>query len=217
MHLIIMGAPGSGKGTAAVDLIKFYGIPHISTGDMFREAIKNQTELGKIAKDLIDNGKFVPDEITCGLVKERLSKDDCKKGFLLDGFPRNLNQARVLNEILAELGMKLDAAINLEIDDEIIVNRIINRRICTKCGAGYNIVSLPPKQEGICDICGAPLYTRKDDNKETIETRLQVYNSETKPLVKYYDDLGLLLHINSNQKASDTVQDIIKAVKALNK
>ena len=215
MHLIIMGAPGSGKGTAAIDLVKIYGIPHISTGDIFREAIKNQTELGKLAKSLIDNGQFVPDDITCKIVKERLSKDDCKKGFLLDGFPRNINQANELNKMLAELGLKLDAAINLEINDEVIIKRIINRRICSSCGATYNIISLPPKKENVCDLCGGTLYTRKDDNLETISTRLQVYNKETKPLIKYYDDLGLLLHINSDQKAEDTICDIVSNLNKL--
>lgn len=216
MHLIIMGAPGSGKGTAAVDLVKIYDIPHISTGDMFREAIKNQTELGKLAKDLIDNGKFVPDEVTCGLVKERLQQEDCKKGFLLDGFPRNLNQAKALDEILKELNITLDAAINLEIEDSIIIDRIINRRLCSKCSASYNLVSLPPKKEGVCDVCGSPLITRKDDNKETIVTRLNVYNEQTKPLISYYSSTGKLLNINSNQEPKGTINDIVEGLKNMN-
>lgn len=216
MHLIIMGAPGSGKGTAAVDLVKIYDIPHISTGDMFREAIKNQTELGKLAKDLIDNGKFVPDEVTCGLVKERLQQEDCKKGFLLDGFPRNLNQAKALDEILKELNITLDAAINLEIEDSIIIDRIINRRLCSKCSASYNLVSLPPKKEGVCDVCGSPLITRKDDNKETIVTRLNVYNEQTKPLINYYSSTGKLLNINSNQEPKGTIKDIVEGLKNMN-
>lgn len=210
MHLIIMGAPGSGKGTAAVDLIQIYGIPHISTGDMFREAIKNQTELGKIAKSLIDNGKFVPDEITCGLVKERLSKADCVKGFLLDGFPRNLNQASELEKILKELNLKLDAVINLEVDNDLVVQRIVNRRLCSKCGASYNLVTMKPKVDGICDECGSPLIQRKDDNEETIKSRLNVYNEQTKPLIEYYTNNELIVNLNGEGEAKEVTEYIIK-------
>ena len=213
MHLIIMGAPGSGKGTAAVDLIKVYGIPHISTGDMFREAIKNQTELGVLAKSLIDNGKFVPDEITCGLVKERLAKPDCQKGFLLDGFPRNLNQAIELEKILKELNLKLDAVINLEIDHDTIVTRIVNRRLCSSCGESYNLITMKPKKDGICDKCGSPLIQRKDDNEETIKTRLAIYGEQTEPLIKYYKEKNLLLSVDSNQRACDTTHDIVEGLK----
>ena len=158
MHLLIMGAPGSGKGTCAVELKSFYGIPHISTGEMFRKAIQDKTPLGVLAQQLIDKGHFVPDDITNQLVKERLSQDDCKKGFILDGYPRNLQQAEALSEILKELNLELDAAIDLEIEDQVVVDRIVNRRLCSNCGKGYNLIALPPKEEGICDDCKSPLY-----------------------------------------------------------
>lgn len=211
MHLIIMGAPGSGKGTCAMDLKQIYCIPHISTGDMFRKAIKEQTELGKLAKSYIDKGALVPDEVTNGLVKERLACDDCKKGFLLDGYPRTKEQAIRFTEILKELNMKLDACINLNIPQEEIVKRVVNRRMC-KCGATYNIISNPPKVEGICDICGSKLYTRDDDNEETIVKRFQVYEENTKPLIDYYKDMDLVVDVDSNQPIDKVVKDITIAL-----
>ena len=212
MHLIIMGAPGSGKGTYAKMLKDIFAVPHISTGDMFRKAISEGTEIGKLAKSLIDDGNFVPDEVTNEIVKQRLKLDDCKNGFLLDGYPRNLNQAKVFTEILKELNIDLDAVINLNVPDEEIIIRIVNRRLCSNCGAGYNIVTLPPKQEGICDLCNSPLYTRADDNEETVKTRLAVYNEQTKPLVEYYETLNKIVNINSNQPIENAINDIIKAV-----
>lgn len=214
MHLIIMGAPGSGKGTCCVDLKQILQVPHISTGDMFRKAIKDGTPLGKLAKSLIDDGKFVPDEVTNGLVKERLKEDDCKNGFILDGYPRNLAQAIEFDKILKELNIKLDAAINLDIDNELIVQRIINRRLCSKCGAGYNLISLKPKQEGICDLCGSVLYTRADDNEETVRTRLQVYEEQTKPLVEYFEKQGKLLHINATGSPEEVLKEVVKTLEA---
>lgn len=213
MHLLIMGAPGSGKGTCAVELKSFYGIPHISTGEIFRKAISDKTPLGIIAQGLIDEGHFVPDDITNQIVKERLSEDDCKKGFLLDGYPRNLVQAEALSKMLKELNIELDAAIDLEIDDQVIVERIVNRRLCSKCGKGYNLISIPPKQAGICDDCGSPLYQRKDDNVETIKERIAVYNEQTLPIISYYKNLGILVSINGNQNINDVVDEIIKKVK----
>ena len=192
MHLLIMGAPGSGKGTCAVELKNYYSIPHISTGDIFRKAISKKTPMGLLAQSYIDQGQLVPDEITNQIVKERLSEDDCQKGFLLDGFPRNLNQAKALSNILNELNIKLDAAI--------------------KCGRGYNIKSLKPKVEGICDYCGGDLYQRKDDTKETIEERLVVYNNKTKPIITYYESLGILVPVNSNQEPSKVIDEIINKV-----
>ena len=212
MHLIIMGAPGSGKGTCANLLKSEFAIPHISTGDMFRKAISEGTELGKLAQSLIDKGNFVPDEVTNELVKQRLSEEDCKNGFLLDGYPRNIEQAKVFTEILKELNIKLDAVINLDIDESEIISRIVNRRMCSKCGAGYNIITQKPKVEGICDECGGALYTRADDNEETVKIRLTVYNEQTKPLVEYYEALDKLLNINSNQSIEKVVEDIVKAV-----
>lgn len=212
MHLVIMGAPGSGKGTYANTLKSEFAIPHISTGEMFRKAISEGTELGKLAQSLIDNGHFVPDDITNKLVKQRLSEDDCKNGFLLDGYPRNIEQAEVFTEILKELNIELDAVINLEIDESEIISRIVNRRMCSNCGAGYNVISQKPKVEGICDKCGGALYTRADDNEETVKIRLTVYNEQTKPLVEYYEALNKIIHIDSNQSIEKVVNDIVKAV-----
>lgn len=213
MHLLIMGAPGSGKGTCAVELKDFYSIPHISTGEMFRKAIQEKTPVGVIAQQLIEDGHFVPDDITNQIVKERLSLDDCKKGFLLDGYPRNLQQAHALSEILNELNIKLDAAINLEIEDQVVFDRIVNRRLCSKCGKGYNLISIPPKKEGICDDCNSPLYQRKDDNYETIKERLAVYSEQTKPILAYYEKLGILVSVNGDQPIDKVVSDIKDKVK----
>ena len=210
MHLIIMGAPGSGKGTYASRMKDYYGIPHISTGDMFREAIKEGTPTGLIAKNLIDNGNFVPDDVTIQIVKERLAKDDCKKGFLLDGFPRNTHQAEALDEILEELNIKLDTALDLLMDDERIITRIMNRRLCSSCGKGYNLLTLKPKQDGVCDDCGAPLYQRADDNEETVRNRLNIYNAQTKPLIEYYRNKGILKSVDSDNYADIVVAEIIK-------
>ncbi len=210
MHLIIMGAPGSGKGTYASRMKDYYGIPHISTGDMFREAIKEGTPTGLIAKNLIDNGNFVPDDITIQIVKERLAKDDCKKGFLLDGFPRNTHQAEALDEILEELNIKLDTALDLLMDDERIITRIMNRRLCSSCGKGYNLLTLKPKQDGVCDDCGSPLYQRADDNEETVRNRLNIYNAQTKPLIEYYRNKGILKSVDSDNYADIVVAEIIK-------
>ena len=213
MHLLIMGAPGSGKGTCAVELKEFYSIPHISTGEMFRKAIQEKTPVGVIAQQLIEDGHFVPDDITNQIVKERLSLDDCKNGFLLDGYPRNLQQAHALSEILNELNIKLDAAINLEIEDQVVFDRIVNRRLCSKCGKGYNLISIPPKKEGICDDCNSPLYQRKDDNYETIKERLAVYSEQTKPILAYYEKLGILVSVNSDQPIDKVLSDIKDKVK----
>ncbi|MBR6516632.1 MAG: adenylate kinase [Bacilli bacterium] len=212
MHLIIMGAPGSGKGTYAKVLKDIFAVPHISTGEMFRKAIKEGSELGKLAQSLIDKGNFVPDDITNKLVKQRLAEEDCTKGFLLDGYPRNLDQAKAFTEILKELNIDLDAVINLNVEDDEIVKRIVNRRLCSNCGQGYNIITLPPKVEGVCDLCNSPLYTRADDNEETVKIRLTVYNNQTKPLVEYYEALNKIVNINSNQEIELVIKEIVKAV-----
>ncbi len=214
MHLILMGAPGSGKGSYAAVLKEHYRVPHISTGEIFRDAIEKKTPMGLIAKTYIDKGNLVPDDITNEIVKERLQQKDCENGFLLDGYPRTIAQAESLTEILDELGITLDAAINLEVDDDLIVRRIVNRRSCPKCGKGYNLITYPPKKEGVCDICNTPLFTRKDDNEETVMSRLDVYNKQTRPLVDYYDKLGKLVSIDSNGTIEDTVNDIIKTLEA---
>ena len=204
MHLILMGAPGSGKGSYAAVLKEHYRVPHISTGEIFRDAIEKKTPMGLIAKTYIDKGNLVPDDITNEIVKERLKQKDCENGFLLDGYPRTI----------AQLGITLDAAVNLEVDDDLIVRRIVNRRSCPKCGKGYNLITYPPKKEGICDVCNTPLFTRKDDNEETVTSRLDVYNKQTRPLVDYYDKLGKLVSIDSNGTIEDTVKDIIKTLEA---
>ena len=196
MRLIIMGPPGAGKGTQAALIKKEFNIPHISTGDMFREAIASSTSLGKEAKKYIDQGKLVPDEVTIGLVRERLSKKDCENGFLLDGFPRTIAQAQALNEILKDLHIKLDAVINIDVDLDVLVDRIVGRRVCENCGAGYHITNLKPKKEGICDICGGKLIQRKDDTRETVVTRLDVYTNQTKPLLAFYNDLKLVKNVD---------------------
>ena len=210
MRLVIMGPPGAGKGTQAALIKKEYEIPHISTGDMFREAISNQTALGIEAKKNIDKGMLVPDSVTISLVKERLSCEDCKKGFLLDGFPRTIAQAKALDDILKELNIKLDVVVNLIVSDDLIVSRIVNRRICPTCGKGYNLLTLKPKKEGICDVCGSTLYQRKDDNEETIKSRLNVYNEQTKPLIEYYTNNKLIMNLNGEGEAKEVTEYIIK-------
>ena len=196
MKLIIMGPPGAGKGTQAALIKETYNIPHISTGDMFREAIKNQTPLGVEAKSYIDKGLLVPDSVTIGLVKERLANKDCQEGFLLDGFPRTIPQAEALNIILEELNIKLDAVVNIDVDDSILIDRIVGRRVCPVCKAGYHVKYLQPKVEGVCDECGGQLVQRKDDTEETVKNRLEVYANQTKPLLEFYNKLGLVKSID---------------------
>lgn len=192
-----MGPPGAGKGTLAKQLKDVFNLVHISTGDMFRDAIKAQTELGNLAASYINRGDLVPDDVTIGLVKERLSQPDCEAGFLLDGFPRTLPQAEALQEIAKSISRPIDAVINLDCDNEELVRRISGRRVCKNCGAPYHIVTMKPKVEGVCDLCGGPLYQRKDDNEEALKVRLEHYVSSTKPLLDYYQKLGLLESFDS--------------------
>ena len=209
--LLIMGPPGAGKGTQAANIVSKYGLCHISTGDMFRSAIKNGTEMGKLAQKFMENGELVPDSVTVGIVKERLALDDCReRGFLLDGFPRNLDQAHALDTILEELGYSLDGVINVSVLNEILINRIIGRRICKKCGATYHIEFNKPKQEGLCDLCDGELYIRKDDTRETAENRLTVYSSQTQPLLDFYNQRGLLFEIDGDQEMMKVFADIVE-------
>ena len=193
-NIILMGPPGAGKGTLAKQLKEALNLVHISTGDMFREAIKAQTELGVLAASYINKGDLVPDDVTIGLVKERLSQPDCEAGFLLDGFPRTLPQAEALNEIAKSISRPIEAVINLDCDNEELVRRISGRRVC---GAPYHVDTMKPKVEGVCDLCGGLLFQRKDDNEEALKVRLEHYVSETKPLLDYYKKLGLLESFNS--------------------
>ena len=210
-RLLIMGPPGAGKGTQAANIVAKYGVCHISTGDMFRSAIKNGTEMGKLAQKYMENGELVPDSVTVGIVKERLSQQDIlEKGFLLDGFPRNLDQAHSLDTILEELGYNLDAVINVSVLDEILINRIIGRRICRQCGATYHIEFNKPNVEGVCNECGGELYIRKDDTRETAENRLNVYSTQTQPLLDFYAERGLLVEIDGDQAVSKVFSDIVE-------
>ena len=209
--LLIMGPPGAGKGTQAANIVMKYGVCHISTGDMFRSAIKNGTEMGKLAQSYMEKGELVPDSVTVGIVKERLSQSDCsEKGFLLDGFPRNLDQAHSLDVILNELGYALDGVIDVSVENQILINRIIGRRICKKCGATFHVEFNKPQVEGVCDVCGGELYTRKDDTLETAENRLSVYSSQTQPLLDFYAERGLLVNINGDQAVDKVFADIVE-------
>ncbi|MDD4199778.1 MAG: adenylate kinase [Eubacteriales bacterium] len=196
MNLILLGPPGAGKGTQAAKIVEKYNIPHISTGDIFRENIKNGTELGKKAKEYMNAGQLVPDELVIEIATDRLTKDDCTDGFVLDGFPRTVFQAEELDKFLSAMGSKIDHVLYLDVNREELMIRITGRRICTNCGASFHLVNIPPKQDGICDVCGAELIQRKDDSEETASNRIEVYNRETKPLVEYYEKAGNLSHID---------------------
>ncbi|MBJ8323304.1 adenylate kinase [Staphylococcus pseudintermedius] len=215
MNIILMGLPGAGKGTQASEIIKKYPIPHISTGDMFRKAIKDETELGKEAKSYMDRGELVPDEVTVGIVKERISEDDAKKGFLLDGFPRTIEQAEALNSILEELGRTIDAVVNIEVSEEELMNRLTGRRICETCGTTYHLVFNPPKVEGICDIDGGKLYQREDDNPETVANRLEVNVKQSKPILEFYNQKGLLKNIDGSKHIDEVTSDVIEILESL--
>ncbi|HHH5923703.1 TPA: adenylate kinase [Listeria innocua] len=210
MKLVLMGLPGAGKGTQAEQIVEKYNIPHISTGDMFRAAMKNNTELGKKAKSFMDNGDLVPDEVTNGIVRERLAEDDAKNGFLLDGFPRTVEQAEKLENILSDLGTELDAVINIEVDKDVLMKRLTGRWICRTCGKTYHEIYNPPKVPGKCDLDGGELYQREDDKKETVENRLNVNMKQTKPLLDFYSEKGKLHSINGEQDINDVFVDVEK-------
>lgn len=206
LNIILMGPPGAGKGTQAKILIAKFNIPHISTGDMFREAIKEGTPLGKLAASYINDGHLVPDDVTIGLVKERLSKDDCANGYLLDGFPRTIPQAEALEVLTKEIGREVNYVINIDTPKEELVSRICGRRVCKKCGAPYHIVNVKPKVDGVCDICGGELVQRPDDNEEALSIRLEAYNKQTKPLLDFYAKKGLLKTFSGKSREELTPQ-----------
>lgn len=209
MKIIMLGAPGAGKGTQAKQIASKYSIPHISTGDIFRANIKNGTELGKKAKEYMDQGALVPDELTCDLVMDRIQEDDCKNGFVLDGFPRTIPQAEALTNALAKIGEKMEYAIDVDVPDENIVNRMGGRRACVNCGATYHLVSIPPKKEGICDTCGSELILRDDDKPETVQKRLTVYHDQTQPLIDYYKGQGILHTVDGTVPMDEVFANIV--------
>lgn len=209
MKIIMLGAPGAGKGTQAKMLAERYGIPHVSTGDIFRANIKNQTELGMEAKKYIDQGLLVPDELTVKILLDRVAKDDCKNGYVLDGFPRTIPQAEVLDKAVSELNESIDFAINVDVKDENIIRRMSGRRACLKCGATYHTEHIPPKQEGICDTCGSELVLRDDDKPETVRKRLEVYHEQTQPLIDYYNKKGILREVDGSQDMKDVFNAIV--------
>ena len=210
MKIIMLGAPGAGKGTQAKMIAEKYGVPHISTGDIFRANIKNQTELGMEAKKYMDEGKLVPDELTVKILLDRVAKEDCANGYVLDGFPRTIPQAEVLTEALEKLNDAVDYAIDVDVPDENIVKRMSGRRACLTCGATYHIVHIPPKTENICDKCGSALILRDDDKPETVLNRLKVYHDQTQPLIDYYTKKGILRTVDGTKDMKDVFEDIVK-------
>lgn len=214
MKIIMLGAPGAGKGTQAEKIAEKYQIPHISTGDIFRANIKNGTELGKKAKTYMDQGLLVPDELVVDLVVDRVAQEDCKNGYILDGFPRTIPQAEALDAALAEKGEHIDYAINVEVADENIINRMAGRRACLNCGATYHVVTIPPKEEGICDKCGNDLVLREDDKPETVKKRLDVYHDQTQPLIEYYTQKHILKEVDGTKDMTVVFEDIVKILGA---
>lgn len=211
MNIILLGPPGAGKGTQAKRMIERYGIPQISTGDMLRAALKAGTSLGLEAKKYMDKGALVPDEVVVGLVRERIQEQDCAKGYMLDGFPRNVSQAQTLDDMLKELGQKIDHVVCIDVPDQELIQRLTGRRTCRECGAGFHVMFDPPKKEGICDKCGGQLYQRDDDNEATVTSRLKVYADQTKPLIEYYEKQGKLRKI----EGLGSIDEIFERIKAV--
>lgn len=212
MKIIMLGAPGAGKGTQAKKIADICKIPHISTGDIFRANIKNGTELGKKAKEYMDKGLLVPDELVCDLVVDRIQQDDCKNGFILDGFPRTIPQAEALTNALNAIGQNMDFAIDVNVPDENIINRMSGRRACVGCGATYHLVFNPTKVEGICDVCGEKLILREDDKPETVKNRLNVYHEQTQPLIDYYKGQDILVTVDGTKAMDEVFADILKVL-----
>ncbi len=212
MNLMLFGAPGAGKGTQAKFLIEKYGIPQISTGDILRAAIADKTDMGMEAKKFMDDGKLVPDSTIIGIIKDRLAEDDCAKGFILDGFPRTLPQAEALSDLMKEMNISLDKVISLNVPDELIVGRITGRRVCSKCGASFHVEFNPSKKENVCDYCEGELIIRKDDNAETVKSRLGAYHEQTAPLIAFYTDMGVMIELDGTKDVSDVTADMIAAL-----
>jgi adenylate kinase len=212
MRAVLLGPPGAGKGTQAVRLVEKYNVPQISTGDIFRKNIKEGTELGKKAQEYTNSGRLVPDELVVDLVKDRLLQDDCKNGYLLDGFPRTIFQAEQLDKFLEEQGQQLDAVINFEVGYDTLIERLTGRRVCKSCGAGYHVKNMPPKKEGVCDRCGGELEQRKDDTKETAVNRIAVYEESTAPLIDYYNKTGALKNFNAEIDPDELLEEIVSVI-----
>lgn len=215
MRLVLLGPPGAGKGTQAKKIIEDWNLVHISTGDIFRANIKNETELGKKVKAYLDEGKLVPDELTIALIWDRLDQDDAKNGYILDGFPRTLAQAKALEEGLEERGQNLDGALALEVPFDVLVPRLAGRRVCPQCGASFHIKDQPPKEDGICDLCGHELIQRDDDKEATVAQRIQVYEDSTAPLIQFYKERGKLLEVDGDQAVSKVTEDVRKVLKQI--
>lgn len=212
LRTVLLGPPGAGKGTQAVRIVEKYNVPHISTGDIFRENIKNGTELGKKAQEYMNKGELVPDDLVIEIATTRLLADDCKEGFLLDGFPRTVYQAEKLDEFLKEHGMELDVVIDIEVEKEELITRLTGRRVCKACGASYHVVNIPPRKEGICDSCGGELFQRADDTVETVNNRIEVYNEQTMPLVDYYKNADKLAVVDGALSLDTVFAEIVKAI-----
>ncbi len=215
MRMLLMGPPGAGKGTQAEFIVAYCRVPHIATGDIFREAIASGTELGRQAKSFLDAGRLVPDAVTIGMVRERITGPDCTPGLLLDGFPRTIPQAEALEQLLGELGLKLDLVLNIRVSQALLMERLTGRRVCRLCGATYHIIYNPPKQEGVCDRCGGELYQRSDDSAETVSSRLRVYDEQTAPLLEFYRRRGLLQEVNGELPIDDVRSEILGLMRSL--
>lgn len=212
--LIFLGAPGAGKGTVAKEVCKSLGIPHISTGDMLRAAVAAGTELGKQAQAIMNAGELVGDQLMIGIVRERLDQPDCQQGFLLDGFPRTLQQAEALESLTSDMAREASLAILLDVNEETVVRRISNRRVCTSCGKVYNLITLAPRREGVCDDDGQPLFQREDDREETVRNRFQIYLTNTQPLIQYYDDRGRLIRVDGERGVTEVANAVLEALNA---
>ena len=214
MNLMVFGAPGAGKGTQAKFLIEKYGIPQISTGDILRAAISDKTNMGMEAKKFMDEGRLVPDSTIIGIIKDRLAEADCQKGFILDGYPRTLPQAEALKALMSDMGISLDKVISLNVPDSLIVGRITGRRVCSECGASFHVEFNPSKTKDICDYCSGKLIIRKDDNAETVKSRLEAYHTQTAPLIEFYTNMGVMLKLDGTKEVSQVTEDMFKAIGA---